>query len=113
MSRVVAAAAISAALAVGAAAFGAHIARGDAVGWLRTGGEYQLIHAVAALVLADRARGVAITLLAGSGIFALSLYLMAVGGPRWLGAITPSGGVLMIAGWSWLAYLAWRQRSEQ
>jgi uncharacterized membrane protein YgdD (TMEM256/DUF423 family) len=36
-------------------------------------------------------------------IFAGSLYAMTLGAPRWFGAITPIGGVLMIAGWLWLA----------
>jgi uncharacterized membrane protein YgdD (TMEM256/DUF423 family) len=43
-------------------------------------------------------------MLAGSALFAATLYLMAIGAPRWLGAITPIGGLLMIAGWLWLAW---------
>ena len=37
-------------------------------------------------------------------IFAGTLYLMALGGPRWLGAVTPIGGSLMILGWIVLAW---------
>lgn len=98
-------AALSAALAIGAGAFGAHGATSpQAAEWLRTGGLYQLVHAVAALVLMAQARGAAIMLLVGAAIFALTLYAMAMGAPRWLGAITPIGGLLLIAGWLWAAY---------
>jgi uncharacterized membrane protein YgdD (TMEM256/DUF423 family) len=99
-------AALSAALAVGAGAFGAHGAAAPAAEWLKTGATYQLIHAVAALAIADRlaAKGPAAMLLAGGGLFALTLYAMALGAPRWLGAVTPIGGVLMILGWLWLAW---------
>ena len=96
---------LSAALAIGAGAFGAHgVADAKAADWLRTGGRYQLVHAVAAIALTGVARGAAALLLAGAAIFALSLYIMALGGPRWLGAVTPIGGTRMIAGWLWAAW---------
>jgi uncharacterized membrane protein YgdD (TMEM256/DUF423 family) len=102
-------AALSAALAVGAGAFGAHGAPSpQAADWLRTGGLYQLIHAVAALLLMEQARGAAITLLVGAAIFALTLYAMAFGAPRWLGVITPIGGTLLIVGWLWAGWSYWR-----
>lgn len=102
-------AALSAALAIAAGAFGAHGASSPpAAEWLRTGGLYQLIHAVAALSLAGTTRGPAILLLVGAAIFSLTLYVMAAGGPRWLGAITPVGGSLMIGGWLWAAWTYWR-----
>jgi len=101
---------LSGALAVGAGAFGAHGASGAAVEWLKTGGQYQLIHAVAALAAVQAgARGPAILFLAGGAIFAGTLYLMALGLPRWLGAITPIGGAALIAGWLWLAWIAARR----
>lgn len=100
-------AALSGALAVAAGAFGAHGVEGKAAEWLRTGGEYQLIHAVAALVaLRMEARGPAWLFVGGAAIFAVSLYAMALGAPRWLGAVTPIGGTLLIAGWLWLAWMA-------
>lgn len=100
-------AALSGALAVGAGAFGAHGASGQAAEWLRTGGQYQLIHAVAALVaLRMEARGPALLFVAGGTLFAGTLYLMALGLPRWLGAVTPIGGAALIAGWLWLAWSA-------
>lgn len=106
-------AAFSAAIAIAAGAFGAHGAAGDAVEWLKTGGVYQLTHAVAIVAIAERHRGPAFTLLMGSLIFALTLYALALGAPRWFGAITPIGGLAMIAGWIWIGYRAFRQRSEQ
>ena len=102
-------AAISAAMAVTAGAFGAHGAAGpQEAEWLRTGGLYQLIHAVAALAIMGSARGPAIMLLVGSILFAATLYAMALGAPRWLGAVTPIGGTLLIIGWFWTAWLYWR-----
>jgi len=101
-------AALSAALAIGAGAFGAHGASSpQAAEWLRTGGFYQLIHAVAALVLVRGASqpGVAAAMLAGAAIFAFTLYAMALGAPKWLGAVTPIGGALMIGAW---LVAAWR-----
>jgi uncharacterized membrane protein YgdD (TMEM256/DUF423 family) len=96
-------AALSATVAIGAGAFGAHGAAPPASEWLKTGGLYQLIHAIAIIALIDKARRPAWMLLVGSMIFAGSLYLMALGAPRWFGAITPIGGALMIAGWLWVA----------
>lgn len=99
-------AAVSAALAIAAGAFGAHGASSpQAADWLRTGGMYQLIHGVAVLVIAGQARGAAWLLIVGAAIFAGTLYVMAMGGPRVLGAVTPIGGTLMIAGWLWAAWL--------
>jgi len=105
-------AALSAAIAIAAGAFGAHGASSSqAAEWLRTGGLYQLIHAVAVLALTRLvpANGPAVALLAGSALFAATLYAMALGAPRWLGAVTPIGGVLMILGWLWTAWLLTRQ----
>jgi uncharacterized membrane protein YgdD (TMEM256/DUF423 family) len=102
-------AALSGALAVIAGAFGAHGASEKAAELLRTGGHYQLVHAVAALVaLRLEARGPGWLFVAGGALFAGSLYGLALGGPRWLGPVTPIGGVLLIAGWAWLA---WRLRA--
>ena len=110
MNPIVIAAALSGALAVAAGAFGAHGASGVAADWLRTGAQYQMIHAVAALaVLRLEAKAPAWLFLAGGAIFAISLYLMALGAPRILGAVTPIGGVLLIAGWLWLAWQATRR----
>jgi uncharacterized membrane protein YgdD (TMEM256/DUF423 family) len=110
MNPIVLFAALSGALAVAAGAFGAHGASGPAADWLKTGAQYQLLHAIAALaILRLDAKGPAILFLAGGAIFAGTLYLMALGLPRWLGAITPIGGALLIAGWLWLAWLGARR----
>lgn len=93
------AAALSAAVAIAAGAFGAHGASGEARELLKTGGLYQMVHAVAAITLAARARGAAGLMLAGSIVFAFSLYALAIGAPGVTGAITPIGGVGMIAAW--------------
>ena len=109
MSALGVVAALTGALAIGAGAFGAHGAQGQAVEWLRTGGQYQLAHAIAALVAMQLgARGPGWLFVAGAALFAGTLYLMAVGAPRWLGAITPIGGTLLIAGWLWLAWTGMR-----
>ncbi|MCW2412127.1 MULTISPECIES: DUF423 domain-containing protein [unclassified Sphingobium] len=100
-------AALSAALSIGASAFGAHAASSpQAAEWLRTGGVYQLVHAVAVLAILRLpvSSGPSWALLGGSALFAATLYAMALGAPRWLGAITPIGGVVMILGWLWLAW---------
>ena len=68
--------------------------------------EYHLLHAVALLALAlfERATGAPIRwpasgFTAGIALFSGSLYLLALDGPRWLGPITPLGGLCFIAGW--------------
>jgi uncharacterized membrane protein YgdD (TMEM256/DUF423 family) len=109
MNLLVTLAALSGAIAVGAGAFGAHGADGQAREWLQTGGQYQLIHAVAALVAAKMgASGAGWAFLVGGALFAGTLYAMALGGPRWLGAVTPIGGTALIIGWLLLAWNGWR-----
>lgn len=94
-------------LAVAAGAFGAHGVSDPAQKeLLRTGAQYQLAHAAAALAL--RALPLTSGALALSGwlmsvgalLFAGSLYALAFSGVRVLGVITPLGGVLMILGWA-------------
>ena len=73
----------------------------------RTAVFYNLAHAVAGLAAASNRRrfgtGPAWLWLAGMFFFSGSLYILALGGPRWLGPVTPIGGALLIAGWLWLA----------
>lgn len=108
MSRIAVLAALSGAIAIGAGAFGAHWASKDVTDLLKTGGQYQLIHAVAALVaLRMDARESAMLFVIGSALFAGSLYALALGAPHLIGVVTPIGGATMIAGWLWLA---WRPR---
>lgn len=98
---------------VAGGAFGAHAAASpEARVWMQTGGHYQLIHALAVFAAFGiwRIGGGAAPLaagwlfVAGSLVFAGSLYAMAMGGPRVLGAVTPIGGVLLILGWAALAW---------
>jgi uncharacterized membrane protein YgdD (TMEM256/DUF423 family) len=100
---------LAGATAVGLGAFGAHALRGivDEAGlqvW-HTAVQYHFWHALALFVAVvgltpGRARTVAIALFAtGIVLFSGSLYLLALGAPRWTGAITPLGGVAFIAGW--------------
>jgi len=119
MSRaVLAAGAVLGGLGVALGAFGAHglkaVLSADALGWWQTGLQYQMWHALAlvSLGLAGRAgtRLPAGLLGAGAAVFSGSLYLMALTGARWLGAVTPAGGLLMIAGWFLLAWRAWSGR---
>ncbi|MFM7028819.1 MAG: DUF423 domain-containing protein [Chakrabartia sp.] len=102
MSRALAAAA--AALAIAAGAFGAHAAHGPASEWLKTGSFYLLTHAIVVLSLEPRHKVPARLLLGGATLFALTLYGLALGAPRWLGAVTPLGGGAMILGWVWLSW---------
>lgn len=109
---VAAAGAIMAGAAVGLGAFGAHALGGklgpEALDWWRTGVQYQMWHALAlaALGLGAFPRPALPAALLGGGalLFSATLYAMALGAPRGLGAVTPLGGALMIAGWAWLAF---------
>ena len=100
-------------LGVALGAFGAHGLRDHlAPGMLevyKTGVLYHLIHAVALLAVAlgaerlARPRAVAALWAAGVVIFSGSLYALALTGVGALGAITPIGGLLLMAGWVTLA----------
>lgn len=110
------------ALAVALGAFGAHGLKArltaEQLAWWHTGCNYHFIHALGLLALGILAtsrpdltwsRGIGACLLAGILIFSGSLYVMALGAPRWFGAITPIGGLAFIAGWLWLAVSAWQK----
>ena len=109
-------AALSGFLAIAAGAFGAHgVTDPVAKSWLETGGHYQLVHALGAIacVLLGRqgfkAELSAWLFLVGALIFSGSLYLMALGAPHILGAVTPIGGLLLLAAWASLALSALRR----
>lgn len=107
-------AALNAFVAIAMGAFAAHgISDPKAAEWLRTGAQYAFWHTMATFASAafmgmgaPRARFAPAFFLTGSVIFAGSLYAMAFGAPRWLGAVTPVGGVLFLIGWAWLALSA-------
>ncbi|MBV8592771.1 MAG: DUF423 domain-containing protein [Caulobacteraceae bacterium] len=100
-------------MAVAAGAFAAHgVADPLAREWLRTGALYQALHAVAATACLTGARGtsrsaslIGALFSVGGLLFGASLYALAFGAPRWLGAVTPLGGLAMLGGW---AILLWR-----
>ena len=110
--RLRAAAALLAAVTVGMGAFGAHglkarfLAEPRAAGWWETATFYLLVHAIAVAAMASGARWPRLALLAGAAVFAGTLYAMALGAPRWLGAVTPIGGTALIVGWVGLAWEA-------
>lgn len=113
-----------AALAVVAGAFGAHALRGslDARGlelW-ETAARYLMYGALGLLAIglaSQRSAGAggwaaaAWCLAIGTAIFAGTVFALALGGPRLLGAVTPVGGALMIAGFVLFAWAAWRTHS--
>ena len=100
---------------VGLGAFAAHALRAQlqaqALATFEVGVRYQMYHALALLALAwvhSRWPGPLVQaagwlFIAGTLIFSGSLYVLALAGVRWLGAITPFGGAALIAGWACLA----------
>jgi uncharacterized membrane protein YgdD (TMEM256/DUF423 family) len=108
--------AVSGFLGVALGAFGAHGLPKDtppqALEWWKTAAQYHLIHALALLLAGlTSLHGPRVDLagwcfLAGTLIFSGTLYAMTLGAPRILGAVTPIGGVLLLAGWVALALAA-------
>ena len=111
-------AAINMAIAVALGAFGAHglksMVSPQQLEWWHTATLYLFVHALGLLLLGLLIRLKYATqtsawlLQIGIIIFAGSLYAMTLGAPLWFGAITPIGGISMIAGWLWLAVSAFR-----
>ena len=107
-------AAVSGFVSVAVGAFAAHgVQDPKAAEWLRTGALYGFMHAMASIVCAvfislgaRRAATAPAFFLAGTVIFSGSLYAMALGAPRWFGAVTPIGGTLFLIGWAILAWSA-------
>jgi uncharacterized membrane protein YgdD (TMEM256/DUF423 family) len=101
-------------VAVAMGAFAAHgIADPRAQELLRTGAMYGFMHTMATFacatfmqVGAQRARFAPAFFLTGVLLFSGSLYALALGAPRWVGAITPFGGLSFLAGWLVLAWAA-------
>lgn len=109
-------AALNGALAVIIGAFAAHGAGPQVKTLLTTGGHYQMVHALLALVCAvwSRSRLVVIAgWLAATGglVFALALSAVALLGLPAMGAVAPIGGVLMISAWLFLAVAALRPQT--
>ncbi|HEU4628409.1 MAG TPA: DUF423 domain-containing protein [Gemmatimonadaceae bacterium] len=114
--------ALSALLAVAAGAFGAHALRARLspadLATFETGARYQMYHALALLAVAWAAqqwpgvlpRTAGWLFVVGTVLFSGSLYTLVLSGQRWLGAVTPLGGVAFLAGWGCLAAAALRAR---
>ena len=108
-------------LAVSLGAFAAHGLRArlgpDLLATFQTGVQYHMYHALALLGVgvlalhypnAASLRTSGYLFLAGILLFSGSLYVLAISGVRWLGAITPLGGLAFLAGWALLGWTAWR-----
>lgn len=112
------------ALGVACGAFGAHALRdslspSDMAIWEKAV-FYHLVHALAALMVASeqikvlspkRARSMSALLLVSVTVFSGSLYVLVLSGQRWLGMVTPLGGLGFIAAWLLLTVAAFRSRN--
>jgi uncharacterized membrane protein YgdD (TMEM256/DUF423 family) len=107
-------AAASGFLAVALGAFGAHglkpiLVQHQTLDIWEKAVLYHAFHTLALLFLASRpvvSKGVAVSFILGICLFSGSLYLLAATNVRWLGAITPLGGLSFLVGWVWLFVLA-------
>ena len=101
-------------LAVALGAFGAHglenvLATNKTTEIWKTAVLYHFVHTLMLFMLGQKQpvrSGPWLSFLAGILLFSGSLYLMAVTNLRWLGAITPIGGVFFLIGWAWLFFTA-------
>ena len=112
--------AVFAATAVAAGAFGAHalktILDPPMLAVYETAARYQMYHALGLFVVAWLCRETQSRwavkagwlFCAGILLFSGSLYIVALGGIKWLGALTPLGGASFIGGWTCIAWTAWR-----
>jgi uncharacterized membrane protein YgdD (TMEM256/DUF423 family) len=113
--------ALSGLAAVAAGAFGAHTLRGrlpsDVLSAFETGARYQMYHALALIAVAWAATHWSAPALHlagwcfvfGTVVFSGSLYALAFAESRWMGAITPVGGLALLLGWLAFAWGVWKQ----
>ena len=113
------------ALAVAIGAFGAHGLKAHLSTAMmqiyKTGVEYQCYHALGLLLIGILSISMpsgllnwsAILLTIGIIMFSGSLYVLAITGIKWLGAITPLGGLSFIAGWILLFVAVWKKMPPQ
>jgi len=112
---------ISGFIAVGGGAMGAHLLKAslgpDLLQHFETAARYQMYHALALLAVGLRsarvpsgaARVAGVAFVAGTVLFSGSLYALALSGERWLGAVTPWGGLAFLLGWAAFAVAAFRR----
>jgi uncharacterized membrane protein YgdD (TMEM256/DUF423 family) len=112
--------ALSGFVSVAAGAFGAHALKArlapELLTTFETGVRYQMYHALALVLIGSLAiarpsnllNGSGYAMIAGTVLFSGSLYGLALLGARWLGPVTPLGGLCFLAGWALLAFAAWR-----
>lgn len=86
---------------------------------VKTGVQYQMYHTLALLLVglwlshkpaAFGLKAGGLAFIIGILLFSGSLYALALGAPRWLGPITPLGGLCFLIGWLLLLVAAWRTR---
>jgi uncharacterized membrane protein YgdD (TMEM256/DUF423 family) len=109
-------------LGVALGAFAAHALKArldaDLLATFEVGVRYQMYHALALLAVGwirTNWSGPVLTasgclFVAGTVLFSGSLYALSLSGARWVGAITPIGGLALLAGWLCLAWAVWRGR---
>jgi uncharacterized membrane protein YgdD (TMEM256/DUF423 family) len=114
--------ALSGFLSVALGAFGAHALKDrlapEMLAVFETGVRYQFFHTFALFVVgwaiqkypAENFSPAGWCFVAGILLFSGSLYTLALTGMRWLGAVTPFGGLAFLAGWLWLAWQFWKVR---
>lgn len=115
-------AALQGLISVAAGAFGAHaltkILDENALSWWHTGSQYLMYHALAGLLAAAlstylaSAQKIIALFVIGNIIFSGSLYIMALTGILWLGAITPIGGVCYLFAWFFLMKSLWQWQTK-
>ena len=122
--RIFAFGSVLAGLGVVIGAFGAHALKASLspqlLATFETGVRYQMYHGLGLLAVAwaihtwpeRRLAPAAWLLLVGTGVFSGSLYVLVLTGARWLGAVTPFGGVMLIAGWALVAWRLLTNRSQ-
>lgn len=109
-------------LGVAMGAFGAHglkpLLSDYQLDIYKTAVQYQMWHAlllglIAMLPARKQLRWAGWCLIAGIILFSGSLYLLAISGQRWLGMITPIGGLAFLSAWGLLAFVAYQQQLER
>lgn len=116
-------AALNALVAVAAGAFGAHVLESRLserhLAIFETACRYHVYHALGMALCAVLARlglrtlRAGWTMQAGIALFAVSLYILALTGQKFLGAITPLGGALLLTSWALLAHAALKAHEDQ